>query len=260
MRLLYAVQTRKRRGGLKGHQIIHTEIPQTLQNGRARLEVRHPDMVMAGTGPTRRHPTLGRLSPNTLSVVVRVHLADRPAVLLAADMDAVALEHIRQAGHDLAAPVLVFPHHGGLPGSADPAEFAKELTALVRPDLVVFSIRSGRQLGNPHPDIVAGVRSAAPDAHIACTQMSCRCHDAGKKVPGDHLALRFGAGRSKGRSCAGTLIVTHATDGLLFEPPLVRHRQFITTHVDNPLCLIAHVPGPRREQDPSQSPASRDPG
>ncbi|MFQ6225919.1 ComEC/Rec2 family competence protein [Nocardia sp. NPDC002869] len=244
-RLLHAVHTRVSRGGCDGHQMLHTEIPQTLRCGRARLEVCHPSILMAGTGPTKESEDFGRLDTNTVSIVIRVHLDERPAVLLAADMDAKALDHIRSHGRDLAAPVLVFPHHGGLPGSADPETFANTLTELVAPELVIFSIRSGPRPANPNHGIVMGVRRAAPKAHIACTQLSVHCHDKDHLVSEGHLAVLPADGRRSGRACVGSVMITSTPQGLVLDPPLARHREFVDAGVSTPLCR-ATLPLPRR--------------
>ncbi|WP_327287992.1 ComEC/Rec2 family competence protein [Streptomyces sp. NBC_01198] len=245
-RLIRAVHTRYRHGGFGGHQMLHTETPQTLYCGRARLEICHPSFLMAGTGPTETSPIFGNLNTNTICIVVRVHLLEEPAVLLAADIDAVALKHIQENGHQLSAPVLVFPHHGGLPGRADPQSFAKDLTELVAPRLVIFSIRGGLRPANPNREIMAGVRLAAPDAHIACTQLSVHCHDEKQLVTDRHLTVLPAAGRKSGRSCAGSLTVTHAEAGLRFDPPLETHRSFVDGGtVANPLCRLP-IPGPRK--------------
>ncbi|MFE9331059.1 ComEC/Rec2 family competence protein [Streptomyces sp. NPDC006925] len=245
-RLLRAVFTRYRRGGFGGHQMLHTETSQTLYCGRARLEVCHPSFLMAGTGPTETSPDFGKLDTNTVSIVVRVHLDEKPAVLLAADMDAVALKHIQQNSHQLSAPVLVFPHHGGLPGKAEPRAFAEELTKLVVPQLVIFSIRGGLRPANPHQEIMAGVRSAAPDAHIACTQLSVHCHEDKRLVTDRHLAVLPAAGRKSGRSCAGSVKVTRVQSGLRFDPPLETHLSFVNGGtVANPQCRLP-IPPPRK--------------
>jgi len=253
-RLLYAVQTRYRRGGLNGHQMIHTETGQAIRCGRAHLEVRHPSILMTGTGPTSHSAGFGRLDTNTLSVVIRVHLADTPVALLAADMDKTALEHIQDNKHDLTAPVLVFPHHGGLPGNADPYEFAHTLATLVQPELVIFSINSGQKPANPDPRIISGVRQAAPNAHIACTQLSIHCHNKGSSAPSEHLGPRPAAGRKTGRCCAGTISITRTADGLLYEPPIAGHKSFVTTFVNTPLCqpkTKLPTPRPAAETTPS---------
>lgn len=237
-RLLRAVYTRQRRGGLDSHQMIHTETGQTIRCGRARLEVRHPSILMAGSGPTTHTSAFGRLETNTLSVVIRVHLSDQPVALLAADMDGKALEHIQENGHELAAPVLVFPHHGGLPGNADPQEFASTLAALVKPELVIFSIKSVQRPANPNPRILSGVKAAVPGAHIACTQLSVHCHEQDTPAPSLHLAPRPAAGRKDGRCCAGTITITKTSNGLVYEPRLADHKSFVSSFVNTPLCGI----------------------
>jgi beta-lactamase superfamily II metal-dependent hydrolase len=244
-RLLRAVFTRHRRGGLDGHQMIHTETGQTIRCGRARLEVSHPSILMAGTGPTGR----GGLDTNTLSVVIRVHLEDQPVALLAADMDGKAFNHIQENKIELAAPVLVFPHHGGLPGTADPQTFARNLATLVKPELVIFSIKSVVRPANPNPLILSGVREAAPSAHIACTQLSVHCHKQDSRVSSLHLSARPAAGRAEGRCCAGTISITKTSDGLLYEPPLADHKRFVASSVSTPLCGIEASLGSPRAND-----------
>ncbi|MFD0857321.1 ComEC/Rec2 family competence protein [Actinomadura adrarensis] len=237
-RLRYATQTRFRHGGLGGHQMIHTATGQEISCGRARLEVCHPSAVMALIGP-KRITEFGDLTANTLSVVIRVHLGELPAALLAADIDGTALKHIQDNGHELSAPVLVFPHHGGKPGKEAPYEFAKSLTELVRPELVIFSIRGGSRPANPQPEIVRGVRHAMPQVHIACTQLSVHCRAPGS--PGS---------RDRDQCCAGTLTIRMTPDGLTYTPSLSEHRQFISLKVQTPLCRRETVtPSPRQPVD-----------
>lgn len=223
-RLRRAVDTRFRKGGLGGQQNIHTSTGTRISCGRARMEVCHPSADMALTGP-KRSTKFGDLTSNTVSVVIRVHLDGQPVALLAADIDGIALEHIQDNDRELSAPVLVFPHHGGKPGKHAPYDFAKALTNLVRPELVIFSIRGGSRPANPQPDIVRGVRHAMPQAHIACTQMSAHCRAPGS--PGS---------RDRDQCCAGTLTIRLTADGLTYTPSLPEHRQFISLRVPAPLC------------------------
>ncbi|MFG1618808.1 ComEC/Rec2 family competence protein [Nonomuraea wenchangensis] len=231
-RLRYATQIRFQRGGLGGHQMIHTATGQEISCGRARMEVCHPSAVMALIGP-RRSTEFGELTANTVSVVIRVHLEENPVALLAADIDGVALEHIQKNGHELSAPVLVFPHHGGKPGKHAPYEFAKLLTELVRPELVIFSIRGGSKPANPQPEIVRGVRNAMPQAHIACTRLSMHCRTSGS--PGS---------RDRDQCCAGTLTIRMTSAGLIYIPSLTEHKQFISLRVSTPLCRTEVVTPP----------------
>lgn len=237
-RLLRAVQTRFDKGGLGSHQMIHTATGKEISCGRARMEVCHPSVIMAGTGPKRR-TEFGELTANTLSVVIRVHLDEHPIALLAADIDGIALQHIQDNGHELSAPVLVFPHHGGKPGKHAPYDFAKALTELVQPEVVIFSIRGGSRPANPQPEIVRGVRNAIPEVHIACTQLSTHCRAS--HSPGS---------RDRDQCCAGTLSVRLTSKGLTYTPSLSEHRQFISLRVPAPLCRkeLAEPP-PRQPMD-----------
>lgn len=252
-RLLHAVDTRHRHSGLDGHQAIHTASSQQPSFGRVQLQVLHPPITFAGRGPSRNRTEFGVLSANTLSVVLRVLLDTVPAALLAGDMDAIALQHSQDNAIDLTAPVLVFPHHGGLPGtSASPEqarEFARAITRRVRPDLVIFSIRGGRNPANPNPEILAGVREEAPEAHIACTQLSIHCHAEKERAAPRHLSERNAAGLAAGRCCAGTIVIRRTTSGLGYEPTLADHRRFTESLPLIPLCRrTAEIPAPRDGQ------------
>src|SRR3546814_3209881 len=102
-------------------------------------------------------------------------------VLLAGDMDDSSLDQALAAGVDLSANVLVFRHHGGLPGGSDPAAFAMTLLDAVKPRSVIFSNGKGRH-DNPRPEIIAPLREWG--CTIACTQLSERCQAADVDNPG----------------------------------------------------------------------------
>lgn len=76
---------------------------------RVGIEVLHPDMRTAGIGQAPRKHKLGEIPSNRMSAVLRVSLAGKPAVLLAADIDDKGFESIVSRGVDMRAPVLVFP-------------------------------------------------------------------------------------------------------------------------------------------------------
>jgi hypothetical protein len=202
----------------------------------------HPSIEFAGRGPTpprQRVPEYGRLEANSLSVVLRIMFDGQPVALLAADLDAVALQHIVDRVHPLDAPVLVFPHHGGLPGTHDPRQFAKSLMSEVDPKLVIFSISGDRRAANPRLEILDGVREAVPAAHIACTQLSVHCHTEHGQVDDWHLARGHAAGRAERRCCAGTVTITQINGALAFDPPLDRHQAFVSEAVMTPRCASA---------------------
>ena len=224
---------------------INTGTSDALSFGRVGIDVLHPDIEWAGSGPANYRGASGRLTTNTMSIVLRVSLAGLPAVLLMADIDSLAVDRMISLGVDISAPVLVFPHHGGKCGG-DEFEFAKLLMQQVQPRQVVFSISDGGRFSNPNPQIMAGVRTGAPDAHISCTRLSKHCHLADSDVSSDHLSDRSKAARINGRRCAGSISVRYADTGLIVDPDPSAHRAFITNTLAHPICLPqAVVPQPR---------------
>ncbi|WP_336113495.1 ComEC/Rec2 family competence protein [Streptomyces sp. PTD9-10] len=227
---------------------INSVNPKVIAVGRVRADVLHPDFEMASTGPTSYSSRFGKLTANTLSVALRISLDGANAVLLPADMDRIALDRILSLGVDLSAPVLVFPHHGGRPGDQHLAEFAEMMCAAVSPNVVIFSMERGGRYSNPAPEIVDGVRKAAPRAHIACTQFSTHCQWRNSTGPGRGVVSssdRPAAGRQVGSCCAGTLAVIKTDSGVIFDPPLNRHLEFIKLHVADSLCKQGEVPSQR---------------
>lgn len=191
---------------------------------------------MALAGPRARDPRFGKVTSNTMAAVVRVLLDGAKAVLLASDIDGTRLRDLLRHGRELSAEVLVFPHHGGLPGSAEPVSFARALTAAVEPRLVVFSMGTSGRTANPRKGIIQGVREAAPDAYIACTQLSVHCQEAGSPpTSDDHLSEAMARGRSENRCCAGSIVVTRTGSGFRYTPPLPQHARFLDSLFD-PMC------------------------
>ena len=236
---------------LDGQRNLNTASSKDLSfSDRVSIDVIHPDLEMATLGPSSRATPLGLLTANTLSAVLRVALAGEPAVLLPADIDALALRRILSLESDIQARVLVFPHHGGLAGSGSSRDFATALCAAVQPDLVLFSMSRGGRFTNPHPEMIAGVRESVPDAHIACTQLSVHCQEAAFLPSPNHLSIHASAGVGTGACCAGTVTITHTPDGLRINPAPDRHRRFIDL-VQDPMCrrTDATVPGPRRMEE-----------
>lgn len=124
-----------------------------------RFEVLHPAPDMVG-------------DDNQLSCVLRVTSAGGRRVLLTGDIDSSAEHRLVAAGADLAADVLLAPHHGS-PGSSSPA-----FVAAVRPRLVVHTAAYGNRYGFP----AASVRRR----YAAIGSM--------QHVTGEHGALLFELG------------------------------------------------------------------
>ena len=207
--------------------------PGKWQHGRTRFEVLAP-LQEDALGTVDGLSVAGRrLNPNRMSAVVRVWVDDSPKILLPGDVDQFGLDRLLKQGEDLRAEVLVFPHHGGLPGDADSVAFAERLITAVDPEVVVFSIGRG-QNNTPRPEIVAAVKNSAPNARIACTQLSELCAHA---LPQQPVILHdvIAQGRLRSACCAGTM--EFSLEGALnYLPDRTAHDEFITQNARDALC------------------------
>lgn len=224
---LIALRDAERRGELKVSGIRRGSDIE-LHDARIRLEVLAPttELWLLGVGGTTGQRTL---TPNSLSVVVRVWFDEEPIALLPGDLDTGALEKLLDEDDELHAQVMVFPHHGGNTGG-DNREFASLITAAVKPDTVVFSF--GRhQDSNPRPEIIDGVRSARPDVRIMCTQLSKQCSES--TFDPQHIARLPAKGKDLGNCCAGSLQLD--PNGLV-APLAEEHAEFVDSFTTSPLC------------------------
>lgn len=201
----------------------------------ARLEVLAPVQYLAIKGPGSRERTGHQITSNTISAVIRVVFKGAPVALLAGDVDDLGLSYLIKSGKDAKSPVLVFPHHGGLPGAKDPGEFARNVTELVAPDVIVFSTGRGEHT-NPAPDVVDAVRKVRPKSRIVCTQMSAHCAAKVSSVPATHLTACFAQGREKGLCCAGTVIIDLSRPNSV-RPTHKSHGKYIRSVAPAALCI-----------------------
>jgi competence protein ComEC len=204
-------------------------------HGRVILEVvaPSPDLAISGCGGDDLAGR--RLTANAMSAVVRVWVGSTRVALFAADIDAVGLDSLLQEQQDLEAKVLVFPHHGGLPRGANAYEFARRLVERVKPELVVFSLGRGKH-NTPQPEIVSGVRSAAPAAHILCTQLSERCATSVPVLVPDHLIELPAQGRTERSCCGGSVRILVSDEDVVYLPERSAHREFVTKAASTAVC------------------------
>ena len=163
-----------RRRGANFNLELTSVNPGRFKAGEVFLEVIAPSQEFASRTPQGRIPGGRQVTANSMSAVVRVWGGGSPRLLLAGDVDQLGLNELLGLREDLEAEVLVYPHHGGLPGSGNASGFTKTLIEAVEPRVVVFSIaRPRRQL--PRPDVVAAVLQYGTRVHVACTQLSQHC-------------------------------------------------------------------------------------
>lgn len=205
--------------------------PIAFSGATATFEVLAPSVELALLAPGGRDASGKRIGPNTTSVVLRVVAEEEPIALLPGDLDATGLQHLLGCEGDIAAPTLVFPHHGGQSGGDD-TDFASEICVAARPETVIFSHGRRSRHVNPLPEIVAGVRATTPEARICCTQLSRHC--AEETSPSPFASEPPAKGESTDSCCAGSIVL--GDDGEL-APGDDEHRAFIAEAVPTPLCM-----------------------
>ncbi|WJG23456.1 ComEC/Rec2 family competence protein [Vibrio furnissii] len=191
------------------------------------LEILAPDPADCLTGPGSTSTEGRRLDANTMSVVLRLVHESENIALIPGDMDANSLEFLKSEQQCLQSKILIFPHHGGLPGTGNAYDFAKELCELVNPELILFSNSRNRH-NNPIPDVIAGARASHCGAHLACTQISQTCCSNEDSLSNDHLITMYPSkGRAQRYSCAGSVSISLNGRNTDVQTPLDAHKAYI---------------------------------
>ncbi|MFL6585506.1 MAG: ComEC/Rec2 family competence protein [Luteimonas sp.] len=203
-KVFLASSARAAENGTKIHAALTNVDPGEIRLGRATVSVLYPFGDLALAGVSGKSVGGKNLDANTMSGVIRVSFEGREFCLLAADISQTSLDLIVQRHQEINAPILVFPHHGGLPRRANGEDFASAVTKLVAPQAVLFSLGRGIH-GTPRPEIIKGVRSALQGKipYLACTQLSKRCAPALPKQRSG--AVEYSAGYKNNASCAGSI-------------------------------------------------------
>ncbi|RVD62821.1 hypothetical protein [Mesorhizobium sp. M7A.F.Ca.ET.027.03.2.1] len=229
--LLAAVRVASRNNAMRTVPSLNVSVPGTLKVGDISLTVVSPSEALALSGVGGRSPDGKPNSANTLSAVIKVERTPDVGVLLSGDLDATGLDDVVASGAKLTASALVYPHHGGLPGSGKPAEFVQGLLKLVAPAQVYVS--NGRNKhANPRAEVVEAILDHG--CGLACTQLAKACGDSATAT---HLEKWPAAGRDAQHSCAGTISLTLGKAGAVRDPAIeAAFREFVTNHVPRAMC------------------------
>ena len=222
--------------GLTAHTSLTMSETGSLDQGEIRIEVLFPPPDVAATRPGGLDLDGAEISSNSMSVAIMLRKHDKPQVFLAGDVEFSCLDHLVEEESTVTAPVLVFPHHGGNPGSGNPVLMAERLCSLVQPRTVLFSMHRS-QYGLPLPGVIDTIRRVCPDTRIACTQLSSRCAKDLPKSGGTHLLDLPSRGSEERACCAGTIVIDLSGAEPMLSPQAVDHRAFITTFVPNAMCI-----------------------
>jgi beta-lactamase superfamily II metal-dependent hydrolase len=196
-----AAQVTEKKGSCEIVTSLSSTTPGVIVLGSITITVVSPsvELALAGVGGLTLEDQ--PISANTLSAVLRIEKDPGDGVLLAGDMDQVSLDNALKLSKNMSARVLVYPHHGGLPGAGDASAFVSQLLNAVQPKSVVFSNGRGRH-NNPRPEIVASVRQSG--CSIACTQLSKRCQPQAVDATAYLEPIRA-LGKTVGACCAGSI-------------------------------------------------------
>lgn len=225
----------RRRSGVNIEVQLTTSTTGRHNVGQVNIQVLAPVPELAAAGVGGRDLEGRRLRANSISAVISLVYNTRRVAILAGDLDQVGLDNLLKEDVGLQADILVFPHHGGRPGSGASSKiFAQQLCKLVQPKLVVFSIDRSLH-NNPNDEIMEGVLSSVPDAHIVCTQLSEKCSVTLPSEISSHLNELPAKGIASKKCCGGTILVEIGKEANTYTPSLDAHRNFIAQY-PNSIC------------------------
>ena len=215
---------------------VHVELTSALsgavRHGILEVQVLAPSPELAAAGPGGTDLKGRKIGTNRMSAVIRILKNGTPVALLAGDLDGVGLEDLAQDHPTPSAEILVFPHHGGIPGATSPTAFTQKLCEMVRPRLVVFSIGRENAL-TPQPEVMDAILDSLDDVHIMCTQLSKRCWG---QTRSSRRSRRLNRGSESADSCAGTIVVDLSGDSVAISPGPGEHARFVARCVPGAIC------------------------
>ena len=122
-----------------------------------KIQILGPSNYLASKGPGSKDHQDRKITTNSISAVIRI-LDDKdiPILLIPGDVDDIGLDDLIEHKSNASSPILIFPHHGGLPGSQENVvDFTLRLSNLIKPNTVVFSIERSDRYSTPRPEIIS---------------------------------------------------------------------------------------------------------
>lgn len=232
--LVFGLEDARTRGELEFKVGLSSGPLHVSELNRCKLEITGPTPALVAIGVGARDRRERKITSNSISACIRVFYENTPVALLAGDIDDIALDAMLDSKQDLRAHILVFPHHGGLPGKADPTAFSKALLAAVEPGSVIFSIGRGKH-DTPRPEILDAILAFRKEIYVACTQLSARCSEQPPSTAMSHLSGFSSAGADSNTCCSGSISIDLQSTAIS-SPGREAHRDFIKQSVPTPLC------------------------
>lgn len=244
--LRIALRDAQKRFGTKVSSELTTTKTGSLNIGSVNIEILAPtpELILGGAGGTDLQGR--RLTSNSISAVIGIVHDSHRVAILAADIDNVGFDNLIQEKKSFNADILVFPHHGGKPGSGDSKTFAKQFCSFIQPKLIIFSIDRNR-FNNPRTEIVEGIISSVPNAYILCTQLSQQCAASLPSSKPTHLNTLPARGLISKSCCGGTITIKIDGNRTTYAE-MALHKEFIFNQVTSPICrkflsIVKPLPG-----------------
>jgi len=230
--------------GTKIHRALGAEVSKEIHSGQVEIEILAPSLVEGLSGSSGEDRKRRKLDSNSVSAVIGLIYDAHRIALLPGDLDELGLDNLLMDQENIEASILIFPHHGGSAKSINNYNFAHKLCSLVKPRLVIFSFERKRSFGKnhsemPRDDIMNGVITASPEAHIMCTQLSGKCAVKNPNSDFSHLINLPALGFASDSCCGGTIKIRINGKQTTYIPLLSSHRAFISNPdtVPTPMCL-----------------------
>lgn len=229
----FALQDARQRGTKVSSELTTTKTG-SLNIGSVSIEVLAPtpELILGGAGGTDLQKR--KLTSNSISAVIGIVQNSHRVAILAGDIDHVGFDNLIQDQKSFSADILIFPHHGGRTGGGDSKTFAQQVCSLIQPKLIIFSIDRNRFSSNPRAEIIEGLRSSIPNAHILCTQLSQQCAASVPSSKPTHLNILPAKGLISNSCCGGTITIKIDGSNTTYAE-MALHKKFVD-QVTSPIC------------------------
>jgi beta-lactamase superfamily II metal-dependent hydrolase len=138
--LLAALQDQDDRGKVNFKVGLTKKINGEIKSKSIEIEVLAPNQYLVSKGPGSVDRKKRKITTNSISAVISLNHGGKRVAILPGDLDMVGLQNLEENVGDIGSWLVVFPHHGGLPGSGNPAVFAQNICTSFKPEIVVFSV------------------------------------------------------------------------------------------------------------------------
>ncbi len=169
----YAIQEAKIKKNTVTEPNVTSSLTGKLDYKDLKIEVLYPSPEIAISGVSGTDLSGNELTSNSMSAIIRIKYCDIPRILFGSDMGLNCLGYLIENKAKLLSEVLIYPHHGGLPGTAKKEEivkFVEELIHLVNPKHCIFSIHRTMH-GLPRSEIIDVITKEIPAILLYCTQL-----------------------------------------------------------------------------------------